>query len=126
MNIEDELRQSLAEQARAISASPGAWDQLRDREAHTGRRRRRAVLWSVVAAMVAAVVGISAVLANRPNGGTHIIASGRPQPAIVPATGPDLQLGPYGFLVPAGWVMRPLQNSGGPASFASFTDPGGQ
>jgi hypothetical protein len=31
--------------------------------------------------------------------------------------------GPYGFLVPEGWQESPLTNSGGPASFASFTSP---
>jgi len=34
-----------------------------------------------------------------------------------------LAQGPYPFLIPVGWKEQPLQNAGGPASSASFTDP---
>jgi hypothetical protein len=33
--------------------------------------------------------------------------------------------GPYGFLVLRGWTMQRLTNSGGPASFAHWTNPSG-
>lgn len=38
-------------------------------------------------------------------------------------TTPPLVRGPYGFDVPKGWSVGPLQNSGGSGSFATVTDP---
>lgn len=52
----------------------------------------------------------------------HVLPRAAPPPSAPPPSAPlALASGPYGFLVPQGWSEQRL-TSGGPASFAHFTD----
>lgn len=51
--------------------------------------------------------------------------SSNPSSSLGPPNGLLLVAGPYGFLVPVGWTEQPLKSAGGPASYATFSDPVG-
>jgi len=84
---------------------------------------------SAVVAVAMLLAGCSSSRAPAATSTTTTLASSEPATSsgsgTVPATtgAAGLVPGPYGFLVPTGWVVGTLQNYGGPASFAHVQGP---